>query len=163
MQAPASLKINKYTVDVDVHTVRGEVLSIQVYLAEEVHEQGTHERLQDVFQARPFIPVRREGRVEMLSVAHVCWFRIDPIGGFDELDPEIEAESGSVNAPVRLELDDGTSVEGAFRYFMPPGRRRLVDYLSELPRWVTLRTPEWLYLVSRDRILRVIPTEGASS
>lgn len=157
MQAPLSLKISKYAVDVDVRNVRGEEQHVQLYLSESLGTDGRPERFQDVLLERRFIPVQRDGHVEMLSVHHALWFRMDLFRGFDDLDPQ--AETAGTEADVRLDLDDGSSLAGGLRWYMPPGARRLVDYLATLPDWVSLRTPEWLYLVNRDCILRVVPIE----
>lgn len=157
MLPPLSLKISKYTVDVEVRDVRGEERQVQLYLSENLGTDGRPERFQDVLLERRFIPVQHGGKVEMVSVHHALWFRVDLFRGFDDLDPQ--AETAGCEADVRLDLDDGSSIEGVLRWYMPQGSRRLVDYLATLPEWVPMRTPEWLYLVNRDCILRVVPIE----
>jgi hypothetical protein len=159
MQAAASLKITKYTVEVDVRNVCGKEERVQVFLAEDFTRDGRAERLQDVFESRRFIPVKSPAGTEMISTSHVCWVRMPLIVALDELDFDAESNDEGVAQRVKVELEDGCVLDGVFRYAQPLGRRRLIDYLAELPRWVPLRTNEHLYLIERDRIMRVVPVE----
>lgn len=159
MQA-TQLKIPKYTVEVDLRSIRGAVGKASVFVAESMTVDGRSERVQDIFDTRRFIPIRTEGgRLELISTAHVSWIRLDLISALDELDPQAEYEAGAAAAAVKVELEDGSVLEGGVRYFMPAGMRRVQDYFSTAPRWVPVRTPDFLYLVNRDRIVRVVPLE----
>lgn len=160
MQPGSSLKIQKSTVEVDLRNARGEVRRVEVYVTDGLMQDGRGERLQDIFRARPFIPVRYDKKLEFISGRHVTWIRMDLISALDELDPEAEQAEDSVAAEVRIELGDGSFLDGRVRYFLPSGRRRIVDYLASLPAWLPLRTDESLYLINRDRVMRVIPLDG---
>lgn len=160
MQA-TQLKIPKYTVDVDIRSSRGAVSKAAVFVAESMTVDGRSERVQDIFDTRRFVPIRTEGgRLELISVNHVTWIRLDLITALDELDPQAEDEAGASAATVKVELEDGSMLEGGVRYFLPPSMRRVGDYFSTAPRWVPIRTPDFLYLVNRDRIVRVVPLAG---
>lgn len=158
-QVGAPLRIAKSTVDVEVRDTRGEVRRVQVYVTDGIVQDGRGERLQDIFRARPFIPVRYGKKLEFISGNHLSWIRMDVISALDELDPEAEQTDGSVFASVRMQLEDGSFIDGGLRYFLPQPSRRLVDYLTVLPQWVPLRTAEWLYLINRQRVVRVIPLD----
>lgn len=159
MQASASLKVNKYTVGVEVRNIRGDVRAVELFLAEDLVRDGRLERIQDVLRERRFVPVRSAGHTSMISVAHLVWAKVDLLSAIDELDLNAEGDGDSVLAPVEIELEDGSTVRGALRYVMPSGRRRLTDYLAALPQWVPLRSEEQLYLISREHIVRVSPIE----
>jgi hypothetical protein len=159
MQA-AQLKIPKYTVEVDIKSSRGVEFKVAVYVAEEMTVDGRSERLQDIFTSRKYVPVRVEGKHELINTAHVEWLRIDLISALDELDPQAEQELNAVSAGVKIELEDGSLIEGGLRYFLPIGMRRVGDYFETAPPWIPVRTPDHLYLINRDRIVRVVPAEG---
>jgi hypothetical protein len=160
MEAAALLKIPKYTVDVEVKTSNGEQKHIGVYVAEELTVDGRSERLQDIFDTRRFVPVQTDSGFELYSSSHVTWLRLDLIGALDELDPQAEQAFGASSVAVSIELEDGAKLRGTVRYYMPPGMRRMADYLQTASRWIPLRTADHLYLVNRDRVVRVVPMEG---
>lgn len=160
MNAPApNLRIDKEIVQVDVADATGRERRLDVFVKQDLTVEGGTERLQDVFAARRFIPVRDGSVLELLSAAHVVYFKLDLIAALDELDPEVEHATGSKSLRVRADLEQGPSIEGVIRYFMPPGHNRLVDYLATAPRWVLVRTPDWIYFINRDRVRRVVPLE----
>lgn len=160
MNQAVPLKIPKYTLEVDVRSARGVERKLSVYVAEALTVDGRSERLQDIFASRKFIPVRADGKLELIAVAHIDWIRLDLIGALDELDPQAEQEQGASAAVVQIELLDGAIIEGGVRWFLPVTMRRVADYFATAPCWVPVRTPDFLYLVNRDRIARVIPVEG---
>jgi hypothetical protein len=160
MQTAALLKIAKYTVEVEIRTSRGEEKKVGVFVAEELTVDGRSERLQDILDTRKFVPVQSDSGVELYSSAHIDWLRLDVMDGLDELDPQAERGLGASSVVAELELEDGSVLEGLIRYYMPPGMRRLADFLQTTARWIPLRTSEHLYLVNRDRIVRVVPVEA---
>lgn len=154
------LKIPKYTVEVELKSFTGGSKSSSIYVAEELTVDGRSERLQDIFSTRRFVPVRVHGELELVSAAHVLWLRLDLIGALDELDPQAEQGLGASCAKVQVSLEDESVVEGSLRYYMPAGNRRVADYLDLAPRWIPVRTDDHLYLINRDRIVRVVPVEA---
>jgi hypothetical protein len=159
MQA-TQLKIAKYMLEVEVRDSVGREKKAAVYVAEEMTVDGRSERLQDIFDNRKFVPLRIEGQLELVSAAHLSWIRLDLIGALDELDPQAEQESGASSATVKIELEDGSLILGGVRWFLPASMRRVADYFQTAPRWIPVRTSDFLYLVNRDRIVRVVPVEG---
>jgi hypothetical protein len=159
MQA-TQLKIQKYTLDVDIRSTRGVELTASVYVAEEMNADGRSERLQDIFDTDRFVPLRIDGKLELFSPAHLVWIRLDLLSALDELDPQAEQAVNSSSAHVIVELEDGSRIEGGVRYYMPAGARRVADYFQTAPRWIPVRTEAFVYLINRDRIVRVVPVEG---
>ncbi len=158
-----SLKVPKYEVEVQLRDSAGEVRTVHVYLAEINGTEERRERLQDLLEGRRFVPVRHFDELSFISREHVSWLKLDLIAGIDELDPEAEGNVGSVSAGIRVTFDDGSSLDGGIRYLLPRTSRRIGDYLEGLPRFFPLRTPEWLYLVNRDRLVRVTPVDEVTS
>jgi hypothetical protein len=162
------LVIPKSTVDAEIRDSRGRVRVVQFFLATEGEQH--RERLQDVLNARHFLPIRvvrllgldqtgvRTG-FELLNRDHVIWVRLDIFTAIDELDLEAEGADGSVSARVRLLLDDGSDLEGGLRYLLPSESRRVGDYLETLPPYFPVRTQDHLYLVRRDRVVAVTPLD----
>jgi hypothetical protein len=159
MQAPETLKIPKYTVEVELKSSIGVEKRAAIFVAEELTDDLRSERLQDIFTRR-FVPVRIEGKLELFASAHVMWLRLDLIGALDELDPQAEQGLGASCTKVQVELEDQSCVEGLLRYYMPAGNRRVADYLELAPRWIPVSTDDYVYLINRDRIVRVVPVEG---
>ena len=154
-----SLRIPKHLVEVEIKDARGVERSASVYLASASANGGRPERLQDVLRERRFLPLRENGSFCFISREHIDWLKMDVIAAIDEFDPEAEGNAGSVSAGVKLELEDGTLLLGGIRYLLPKPARRVGDYLEGLERFFPLRTPDYLYLINRDRIVQVIPID----
>lgn len=158
----SSLRVPKHKVEVELRDTAGEVREVEVYLAESGAEER-RERLQDLLANRRFVPVRHADELSFISREHVTWLKLDLISAIDELDPEAEGNVGSVSAGISVVFDDGTSLDGGIRYLLPRTSRRVGDYLESLPQFFPLRTPDWLYLVNRDCIVRVTPVDEVTS
>jgi hypothetical protein len=158
MQA-AEHKIQKYTLEIEIRSSRGTESKVAVYVAEEMTVDGRSERLQDIFDAH-YVPVLADGKLELWSTAHVEWIRLDVLAALDELDPQAEQAANASSARVKIELEDGSIIEGGIRYYLPAGMRRVGDYFQTAPRWIPVRTEDFVYLINRDRIVRVMPVEG---
>lgn len=151
-------RVPKRSIDVLVCDRRGESHRGEIFVMD---PQGDTrgERLQDVLAARRFFPVVREQGVEFWNSEAVSWVRVDLLSAIGELDLESEDATDSVESQVRVDLADGSHLEGAVRYLLPPESRRLGDYLDQLGRQLLLRTDEFLYLVNVHAILHVRPEE----
>ena len=165
------LVVPKHTVDVEIRDSRGRLRQVELFLAG-AEDTAPGERLQDLLQLRRFIPVRTAGSgeahtetgdlrasIEFLSREHVLWVRVGLMTAIDELDLETESAKEGVTASVRVELEDGTQLQGQLRYLLPSGARRVGDYLESLSAYFPLRTADHLYLVRRDRVVAVVPQE----
>ncbi len=160
--------IPKDTVEAEVRDTRGRVRRISLFLAAYNPDQPG-ERLRDLLDERRFLPIRISAEAkeldpkhpgfELLSRDHLVWLRLDLLQAFEELDGEAEGDEESVAAGVRIDLDDGSSLEGGIRYLLPCEGRRVGDYLETLPPFFPVRTPDYLYLVRRDRVVSVVPVD----
>jgi hypothetical protein len=159
MDSVASFRIEKDTLRVEACDVFGRSREAEVFLALDPTQMRRTERLQDVFSDRGFVPLRADGKVEIVSARHIAYFKLDLLCALDELDPEVEQGDVSISN-VEVYVEGGGCIGGVLRYLMPDGQRRLVDWLATNPPWIKLRTPEWLYLIPRDRVVRVVPLDG---
>lgn len=160
--------IPKDTVEAEVRDKRGRVRRIYLFLAAS-NQEGERQRLRDLLEERRFLPVKiapsekehdpKHPGFELLSRDHVVWMRLDLLQAIDEIDLEAEGAADSVAAGVRIDLDDGSSLEGGIRYLLPSDGRRVGDYLERLPAFFPVRTPDHLYLVRRDRVVSVLPVD----
>lgn len=168
---PEQLVIPKYTVSAEIRDTGGRIRSVELYLSEQDTGDAPRERLQDILAARQFIPARqvRDSRIgdapnqtprfTLLNKEQVVWLRLDLLQAIDEIDIEAEGADESISAGVRIDLTDGSELEGSVRYLLPSGARRLGDYLETLPEFFPVRTPDYLYLVHRDSVIAVTPAE----
>ena len=152
-------RIPKHSVSIDLLDSSGNQRSVEVFIADMCAKEDRRERVRDILGDRHFIPVREDDQFSFVSRRHITWLRIDLMAAFDELDPEAERSEGSVTAGVKVELEDGTTVEGGLRYLLPRQSRRVSDYLERIDGFVPIRTPDWLYLVNVDRVVRIVPID----
>lgn len=155
-----SFRVPKKAVGVLVSDLRGESHEGELFIFDPAGE-GRGERLQDVLANRRFFPLVREHGVEFWNSEAVSWVRVELLSALGELDLESEDASESVESSVRVDLADGSHLEGRVRYLLPPESRRLGDFLEQLGRQLLLRTDEHLYLVNVRSILHVRPLELA--
>lgn len=160
MQANTAFRIQKNTVNVGIKDALRELEQVEIYVAGGPSLESRGERLQDILEERRFLPVRHDERTELISTPHLSWVKMSLIDALDELDPEVE-QLGGLSVRVRVDLEDGASLDGMVRYCLPPAASRLADYLASIDRWFPLRTPEWLYLINRDHVMRVLPLDEA--
>ena len=104
------------------------------------------------------MPVRREDRFELVRARQIRWIRVEPSEAFGEVDPLAETSSHAASHALRVVFDDGQSIDGVVRYFLPEGRRRVTDYLEALGGILPLRTDDHLYLVRLAHVARIEPT-----
>lgn len=153
------LFIPKSATTVEIKDHGGAVQRCKVFLSESPKPGERGERLQDVLAQRRFLPIQHESGVRFVSNRHLLWLRLDLLAALDELDPEAENAEGSSVAHVALSLDDGSTLEGVLRYFLPRSGRRVGDYLNTLDVFFPLRSGDELYLVNRDRVVGVVPLD----
>lgn len=153
-------RVPKKAVGVVVCDQRGEAHKGELFIFDPVGE-ARGERLQDVLASRRFFPLVREHGVEFWNSQAVSWVRVELLSAIGELDLESEDASDSVESEVRVDLADGSHLEGKVRYLLPPESRRLGDFLEQLGRQLLLRTDEHLYLVNVRSILHVRPLESS--
>ena len=154
-----SLRVPKQAVSIQLRDARGVEHSASIYLADNAAADERRERLQDVLLSRRFIPVASGGAFAFVHRDHILWVRLDLIAAFDELDHDAEGAEGSVAVGVRIELLDGSVVEGGMRYLRPADSRRVSDHLESLPCFFTVQTPDWLYVINRDGVIRLVAVD----
>ena len=153
------MHIQKEMVKVELCTSRGRLARGDVFLRPSVDGTERGERLLDVLSERWFFPLHTPEKMMFIATRDLAWARMDLLAAIDELDPEAENDEASCTARVHLELVDGSKLEGVVLYSMPAGYRRLGDYLEKLPHFFSLRTDDWLYLVSAVTVASVTPIE----
>jgi hypothetical protein len=151
-----SYRVPKRAIEVLLCNRRGEAHGGEIFVMDP-HGDARGERLQDVLATRRFFPIVREGSVEFWNSEAVSWLRVDLLSAIGELDLQSEDADESVESLVRVDLADGSHLEGNVRYLLPPESRRLSDYLELVGRQLLLRTDEHLYLISIHAILHVRP------
>jgi hypothetical protein len=67
----------------------------------------------------------------------------------------VEVVDAVTQVAARVQLADGSALDGVLPYAMPPDRARLLDYLNTAPGFLQLVAGEKLVLVNRDFITTV--------
>lgn len=149
-----------------VHLADGDVRSVTLFVGDRAEQRQGVERPGDLLNEKaPFFPVEddeegflllRRAAVSVVTVDLEAEIGPDPTDPEDLalVDPDME---GVVQEDVRLVLDDGTEVRGTMALVLPPGERRLQDFLNQADRFVRVREEEQLHLVNTDRIARAAP------
>lgn len=162
---PERYQVPKHEAEVEVRLSDGSRGRITVYLSERAQGHAGPERPSDLLNGDdPFLPARfPDAGFALLRRTSVVVMTVDVE---DEVTGASGAESlfGSGPDPdgverhaIALILDDGSELEGTMTYLMPPGERRLQDYLNRAPRFVRLRNDDRVDIVNSDRIVRVEP------
>lgn len=162
---PERYQVPKHEATARVILSDGSRRQITVFLSERAEHHSGPERPSDLLNGDDsFVPVSfPESGFALLRTTSVMVMTVDVE---DELVGTAEAEDviGSGPGPdgverhdVRIGLDDGSEVRGAITYLMPPGERRLQDYLNQAPTFVRLREGDRVKIVNTDRVVRVQP------
>lgn len=148
-----SLALEVREIHLRIVDMRGEVSSGAIFL-HTIGELGVRpeplvERLNDT--AARFVPIRRDGGVELLHLAWVAY--VAALGRA----PEVAAREaiGAQHASVELELASGEQLTGELVYLRPAGSSRVSDLLNGAgERFLMLVTQEETLFVNRDAIVR---------
>lgn len=162
---PERYQVPKHEASARVLLSDGSRRRITVYLSEQAERHAGPERPSDLLNGdNPFVPVSfpdfgfallRRTSVVVMTVAVE-----DELVGGTEAEDLVGADSdrdGVEWHDVVLILDDGSDLQGTIAYLMPPGERRLQDYLNQAPTFVRLREDDRVQIVNTDRIVRVQP------
>lgn len=161
MEKAPQLKIRKQAVAVELAMASGEPRRVEVFVAE--HRANEYRR-QDVLDLlehlQAFLPARdpATGRGEIFNKDALLWIALplSPFGSGPEDAPE---ELFEFRRPVRLDLLGGQSVSGELLYSAPAESTRPVDYVNEPGRFVRLWTKDFLYLINKAFVLRLVETD----
>lgn len=159
-------RVPKHRVPATVRMADGEVCSVQLFAGDHAERHTGPERPSDLLgDGAAFFPVEDEEEgflllhkpaVALVTVDLEAEVGAEPVDADDRalVDPEME---GVQRSEVRLVLDDGSEVRGLMALVLPPGERRLQDFLNAADRFVRIRDDDRVHLVNTDRIARVVP------
>lgn len=139
---------------------------VHLYLSERAERHSGPERPSDLLNGDElFVPVRFADtgfallqRTSVLVVAVRAGDELRPGAGEGAgLVETGDPPEGAERREVRVVLDQGTEVEGTITYVMPPGERRLQDFLNQTDDFVRVRDDDRIKLVNTRRIVRIEP------
>lgn len=147
------LRLQKNRVAVEIST-GDETLTGEMFLAEYAFDHAGAERVSDLLcGVDDFFPVvDAEKRLQIVMRNAVRWVRVPRTGVAAEEEPPSDA----TELRVRLRLDRGAELTGAFRFLAPPERSRLQDYLNDAGRFLPLYVDDTVVLVARAHLARVV-------
>lgn len=123
-----ALRIPKTMQRADLWIYPAQCVSGSIFLHLQSSRHAGPERPADVLnQPEPFLVFRSETPDELRFYSKR---RIIRIQYFDEQQPPLPADVTML--ACRLLLTDGVTLAGSINEFLPPGRRRLFDYLNNL-------------------------------
>mgnify|MGYP006292563043 CR=1 FL=1 len=159
-------RVPKHRIPATVRMADGAERSVELFAGDHAERHTGPERPSDLLgRDASFFPVEddEEGflllhkpAVSLLTVALEAEVRPEPVDAEDRalVDPEME---GAVRTRVRMVLDDGTEIRGLTAQVLPPGGRRLQDFLNAADGFVRVRDGDRVHVVNTDRIARVAP------
>jgi hypothetical protein len=114
------------------------------------HPGSLLERLNN--ESENFIPLVLKDERYLIRKEHIVLIKV----ARGEGAPETNHDVAPIEKLVRLDLTDGTSLEGLVRYRMPVGRTRLLDLLNARPGFIPLFGSEQVQLVNFKMVIRVL-------
>lgn len=166
---PEEYQVPKREMEAGVVLAGGREATVHLFLSERAEHHSGPERPSDLLNGDdPFVPVRfadsgfallRRSSVLVMTVeaeAERAGGGADPEAGLPGAGGGPVPDSAE-RRDVRIVLDGGIEAEGTLTYVMPPGERRLQDYLNQAPAFVSLLAGNRAKLVNTGRIVRVEP------
>lgn len=158
-------QVPKHEISARVLLPGGSRRELTLYLGERAARHSGPERPSDLLNGdERFVPVRFPERgfalLRRRSIVAVRVDAEDELAGTaddEELFGPDAAPEGVERREVRIVLEDGTEVTGTIAYAMPPGERRLQDYLNRGRPFVRVREGDHVDLVNSERVVRVEP------
>lgn len=162
---PERYHVPKHEISARVLLPDGSRRELTLYLSERAERHAGPERPSDLLNGdEPFVPVRfADADFALLRRSSIVALTVDvedemvDAADADELYSPESAPEGAERREVRVVLEDGSDVTGTMTYVMPPGERRLQDYLNRAPPFVRVRDGQEVELVNAERIIRVEP------
>ena len=155
------LRIRKNAVAVDLALARGEPRRVEVFVAEHRDREFRPEGVLNLLEhEQAFLPARdvATGSGELFNKDAVLWIRV-PLASL-RTEPSA-TELFEFRRPVRVDLAEGQSLAGELLYSAPDESTRLVDYVNEPGRFLRLWTKDFLYLINKAFVLRLIEVTRA--
>ncbi len=157
MRTTELLRIRKQNVLVDLALPGTPPREVEIFLPEYGTQPYRRQHVLDLLeQSRPFLPARDRisGSWELFNRDILLWVRV-PRGRLGE-DEHGEDELFDFEKKVRVDFDQGESIEGELLYSAPGEETRVADYLNQDGRFFSLWQGEHLYLVNKASVLRVV-------
>ncbi len=129
---------------------------VRLFLADQAETHGGPERPSDVLNGAEGFQAfeMADGRIALIPSSSIWLARVS---SREEPDVEAEREADETSLRVRVDLEDGSSIQAEARYSLPEGRARLQDFLNGDARFLPLRDDAGVVLVNKRRIARVTP------
>jgi len=152
------LRIRKNAVTVELALAAGEPRRVEVFVAEHRDKEF---RRQDVLNLlehmQAFLPARDAAtrRGEIFNKDAVLWIAL-PLSPAGTEPASAAEELFEFRRPVRVDFLAGQSISGEVLYSAPAESTRLVDYVNEPGRFLRVWTKDFLYLINKAFVLRVV-------
>lgn len=163
---PDAYEVPKHEVPARVVLPGSEPRDARLFLSERAERHTGRERPGDLLNGgQPFFPVSfadtgfallRRSSVLVVTVRAEDELVAGATDGQGIVEDGADAD-GAERQELRLVLERGPTLEGTITYLMPPGERRLQDYLNQADDFVRLRRGDRIHLVNTARIALVEP------
>jgi len=107
------------------------------------------DRLND--EAETFLPLAEARGSYLLNKSRIVI--VQPAPGSEEV--EGGADESAVNHEVQVQLVGGMVLDGRLQYWMPPERRRVLDFFNSAPRFIPLLGDERVILINCSFVIRL--------
>jgi hypothetical protein len=155
------LRIRKQAVAVELALAAGQPRRVEVFVAEHRDKEFRRQDVLDLLEhVQAFLPARdaATGRGEIFNKDALLWIAV-PLSPFGSEPVEAPDELFEFRRPVRVDLLGGQAVSGELLYSAPAESTRLVDYVNEPGRFLRLWTNDFLYLINKAFVLRVVEAD----
>jgi hypothetical protein len=158
MDAPTpDLRIPKLRVRVELCVVGHAPQDAEIFVAENEEHAWRRQDVRDLLERAPnFLPARDASRDEWVVTNKdaLLWLRlVEPPPGED---PFFDAETlFELQRAVRVDLTNGTTLDGDLLYSPAPGHGRVADYLNEPGRFFALWTNAGQAFVNKAHVASV--------
>jgi len=152
------LQIRKLPVAVELALAGGEPHRVEVFVAE--HRDNEYRR-QDVLnlleREHAFLPARNTatGHGEIFNKDALLWIAL-PLSPLGSEASSSEPELFEFRRSVRVDFLGGQSVSGELLYSAPEQSTRLVDHVNAPGRFIRLWAKDFLYLINKAFVVRVV-------
>jgi hypothetical protein len=152
------LRIRKNAVRVELALAAGEPRRVEVFVAEYREHEFRHEDVLNLLEhEQAFLPARDAAthRGEIFNKDGVLWIAL-PLSPAGTEPASAEEELFEFRRPVRVDFLAGQTISGEVLYSAPSEHTRLVDYVNEPGRFLRVWTKDFLYLINKTFVLRVV-------
>ena len=152
------LRIRKQAVAVELALAAGEPRRVEVFVAEHRHNEFRRQDVLDLLEhVQAFLPARdaASGRWEIFNKDALLWIGV-PVAPFGSEPAAAPEELFEFRRPLRVDLMGERSLSGELLYSAPAESTRVVDYVNEPGRFLRLWTRDFLYLINKAFVLRLV-------